>query len=182
VTPPPSAQGRVDATGTRRRLRALAAIGYTRPQLATRLHETPSRISYLLTAPAVATVPAALDARARLVYDELWHPWPEGPAAARARAAARRRGWAVPMAWDDHPGHGHGIDDPAAVPAPGWQRPRRHRWNAADLADEATDLITRHGCTRRQAADRLGVTTEAIKKALSRTPPSSTEEDTHHAA
>ena len=65
-------------------------------------------------------------------------------------------------AWDDDE-----IDDPDAEPADGWQR-TRSTWRSADLAGDALELLGRH-YTRRQVAERLGVTVAAIDKALERT-------------
>jgi transcriptional regulator with XRE-family HTH domain len=176
-------RGHIDAAGTQRRLRALAAIGWTRAQLAGRLGETPAGIGALLR---VKTLPPAVAARISAVFDELWDTWPQGPAAGRERANARRKNWPVPMAWDYEPGDPHWIDDPHAGPAEGWQRPAGAQWRTGDLAAEATELITEHGCTRQQAALRLGVTTDAIGKALRRTgsvlATTRTKEDNHHAA
>jgi hypothetical protein len=77
----------VDATGTRRRVQALAR----------RL--------------AGGQVPPDFADRVRRLYDQLWNVTPVGLAADRARAAARRFGWVSPLAWDDHE-----IDVPAATP------------------------------------------------------------------
>ena len=150
------------AAGTRRRLQALVAIGWTRAQLARRLGLTPPRLGRLLHHDGL--VEAATAAAALALYDELWNHWPAGAAADRSRGYARARDWAVPMAWDDDQ-----IDDPDAGPAPGWRRSDRTTRRAADLAADAAELITRQGYTRANAAARLGVTTSALDAALRRT-------------
>jgi hypothetical protein len=92
----------VDATGTRRRLQALAAIGWPPRALAERLGIQPDNI---LRRHRVRVGTARLVAA---VYDQLsMTPGPD----TRSAAAARRRGWAPPLAWDDD-----SIDDPAARP------------------------------------------------------------------
>lgn len=101
----------VDATGTRRRLRALVAIGWSQTQLAERLGMTPNNFWPLVQGRANVTA-----ARRRAVvqlYDDLWDKPPAGDALARkSRRYAEQRGWVPPLAWDDDQ-----IDDPAAQPA-----------------------------------------------------------------
>lgn len=107
----------IDPTGTRRRIQALAAIGWPAREVLARIgwSGTPGSLMYgsrrihRTTATSIAAV-----------YDQLWGR-PGG--CNRARAAARRNGWAPPLAWDEET-----IDDPAATP----------NWGAADdpLPDE----------------------------------------------
>lgn len=97
--------GRVPALGTARRLRALAAAGYSWPDLAAhlgvsrqrvgRLASDPDGLVYARTAATIVSLFTALAATPGRSTD--------------ARAFAARQGWAPPMAWDD-------IDDPNAVP------------------------------------------------------------------
>jgi hypothetical protein len=171
-----AASARVDPTGTRRRLQALVALGWTQTALADRLGMSVGNFAAMLRRPAVS----AGTARAAVqLYDELWNrPAPDGTAAERARARAAKRyaqrhGWPPPLAWDDG-----ALDNPQAAPGGGWQRSARKTWRAADLAAEAHELFG-HGLDRRQAADRLGVPKKTLDAALSRatTPPTSTEED-----
>ncbi len=115
--PVPVAQQRVgfvDGTGTRRRLQALAAIGWTGPALAAKLGRSRTRVRAILRGDG--EVSAALRARVMALYDDLWDQPQTGTQSLRAALAAQRHGWAPPLAWDD--GHGpHGIDNPAAKPA-----------------------------------------------------------------
>lgn len=101
----------VDATGTRRRLRALVAIGWTQSQLAELLGLTPNNFGPLVHGRSSVTA-----ARRRAVvqlYDELWDKPPADDALARkSRRYAQRQGWVPPLAWDDDE-----IDNPAARPA-----------------------------------------------------------------
>jgi hypothetical protein len=161
TTPP------VPAAGTTRRLRALAYNGFSVPDLAGRLGTgvTAGALRWIMTG-RPSGVPSALAASVSALYDAVWHLWGGCTNAADAAAAA---GWAPPMAWDDDmPGDpwytGYGIDDPDAVPAPGWQRrPVRNRLSDADKAAELAELV-RHGMTLNRAAIRLGLSGDALTR------------------
>jgi DNA-binding XRE family transcriptional regulator len=103
----------VDAAGTRRRVQALAFLGWTvqaQGQMA-----GVKRLSVAITHDHVT---AAVARKVRDLYDRTWRtPPPEDTpagrkAARRTRNRARRLGWASPLAWDDG-----SIDDPAAKPS-----------------------------------------------------------------
>ena len=104
----------VDATGTRRRLQALAATGWPVGRVAARLGWSRSKAGLVMRRDRV-TVATALEVRA--VYEQVaYRPCPavsayERAAISRSVAHARRMGWAPPAAWDDEE-----IDDPAARP------------------------------------------------------------------
>jgi hypothetical protein len=95
---------RVPATGTRRRLQALGAVGWPLPVLALRVSRTPRNLRRTLTS---STVTAATARAVAALYDELRHLDPpfrtrqERAAAERARSQARQHGWSPPHAWDD---------------------------------------------------------------------------------
>ncbi len=106
---PPIPSGLVDATGTRRRLRALAALGYNLTDIARHVGVPQSSLHQTLEGPweRVRTTVATKVAR---TYRQLsTRPAPSGRHAEQARNAAMERGWHGPMAWDD-------IDDPACKP------------------------------------------------------------------
>lgn len=108
--------GRLDATGTRRRLQALVWMGWNWVALGDHIgsnevmvkrwaeRDTPGSYVFPDTARRVAEV-----------YERLSMTFPpettrfERNAAARARNRARRQDWQPPLAWDD-------IDDPAEQP------------------------------------------------------------------
>lgn len=105
---------RVDPTGTRRRLQALACLGWSVNQLAE--HAGADRQPFdqamrggEITARTAHTIAA--------LYEHLWDtPAPardhrEKISVSRATNRARRESWAPPLAWDDDT-----IDDPAAGP------------------------------------------------------------------
>jgi len=94
----------VDATGSQRRLRALARLGWSVPALERRAGLARWALDGVLTSPRVHR------GRAELIswlYGELWDR--EAPlltssqrySAARAKSAAEKAGWPPPMGWDD---------------------------------------------------------------------------------
>lgn len=102
----------VDATGSRRRIQALIALGWPWSTLSAALG-----LSWSLRQLAgIGQVSRELQLRITQLYDRLSMTVPEtyvpSGKAAQARACARRRHWAPPLAWDDE-----AIDDPCAVPA-----------------------------------------------------------------
>jgi hypothetical protein len=106
--------GWVDGTGTRRRFRALIALGWPARTLGDRLGFS-SRTNWFLTCPDIddaAPIRASTRTAVRRLYDELSLTKP-APArqVTRARGIATARRWAPPLAWDDDT-----IDDPAAAP------------------------------------------------------------------
>lgn len=109
--------GLVDPTGTRRRLQALVAIGWTQSALARRLGILPASLPKIVHGDRPAIRVATRDA-VQALYDDLWDQSPPDvtPGERRARTAAltraAARGWPPPMAWDDDL-----IDNPAARPA-----------------------------------------------------------------
>lgn len=154
-----------DPAGTRRRVQALVACGWSQARIAAQLGIGPANLGDLLYRRCAVTAATARAVAA--LYAELWNQAPpedghrERIAANRARRYAAERGWAPPAAWDN-------IDDPAAVPAEGWQR-KPGMLARAELAAEGRDL-ERLGLTRAEAAARLGVSPVSLGHALSRYP------------
>ncbi|HEX6938422.1 MAG TPA: hypothetical protein VF158_03355 [Longimicrobiales bacterium] len=93
----------VDASGARRRIHALVAIGWPFAQLAHRLGMTGGNLAYMIARQRIT----AVKARAiRDLYERLWDADPTAhgvteQAATRARDTARARGWPPPAGWDD---------------------------------------------------------------------------------
>ncbi|MGW4493828.1 hypothetical protein [Streptomyces sp. NPDC004376] len=110
IRPQAPASGKyVDAAGTRRRLQALRAIGWSSHVIAARsgLHET--RIQTICTS-LQPTVRQSIATKVQKVFAELHAtPAPAGRSATRTRGFAAEQRWAPPAAWDD-------IDNPAAAP------------------------------------------------------------------
>lgn len=104
----------IDSTGTRRRLQALVALGWSQKQLAARLGM--ERSAFNLTIYGEQCYHRTARA-ARELYDQLWNTPPVADehrakiAKARSLRYAREHGWALPMAWDDN-----ALDDPTARP------------------------------------------------------------------
>ncbi|HEY5784305.1 MAG TPA: hypothetical protein VIT65_05980 [Microlunatus sp.] len=109
--------GLVDPAGTRRRLQALVATGWTQSALARRLGILPANLPKIVRGGRPAIRVATRDA-VRGLYDELWDQPPPALTSAERRARTRAlklaaaQGWPPPMAWDDDL-----IDDPLAQPA-----------------------------------------------------------------
>jgi len=95
---------RLDATGTRRRLQALATLGWSVTSLAARSELAVRTLRRALTSTTVTAQTARAVGR---FYDQLRaapaaHRMPgEQAAGARTKAAAQRAGWRGPLAWDD---------------------------------------------------------------------------------
>ena len=108
---------RVNAVGSRRRLQALACLGWTLPELERRAGERPKYYNEMMYAPS-KTLDRGRAERISSLYDELWDQEPpqvdeaDRFRAAYAKTTARRNGWAPPMAWA-----GIDMDDPEAQPA-----------------------------------------------------------------
>lgn len=104
---------RIDATGTRRRVEALAVRGWARHLIADRvgMHETNFR-----RAVSRDRVTARLARSVAVTYDAWWDqdPLEHGvllSSVSRVRADAAKAGFLSPLAWDDDT-----IDEPSAVP------------------------------------------------------------------
>lgn len=118
--------GWVDATGTRRRLQALIAIGWPQRRLGRIAGLGRNSVGRLLEAPRCT---AAVRAAVADMYDRLWNTTPQedaGYTVTKARALAARRGWLPPLAWDS-------IDDPDAKPYTAPERRRTHDELAAEV-------------------------------------------------
>jgi transcriptional regulator with XRE-family HTH domain len=152
------------AAGTRRRLQALVAIGWSQAELGRRLGMSPSNFGSMLERERVT---AATARRARQLYDELRDRPPAERdqhsriAASIARGLASDRGW-PPAAGDDDE-----IDDPHAGPLQGWQRTERRGAKATEIAEDAAGL-ERQGCSRQRIAMRHGLSRASLERALCR--------------
>jgi transcriptional regulator with XRE-family HTH domain len=151
----------VDATGARRRLQALVAIGWSQSKLGARLGISPPNMTTTMRSGRmlVSTVRAI-----HRLYEELWNTSPpeeshrDKIAASRSRRYAREHGWVPPMAWDDDT-----IDDPAAVPEGGEVSGSRQK---LPDADELRFLLEYD--SKAAVANRFGVKVATIERALLR--------------
>lgn len=155
---PPAATQYVDATGTRRRLQALVAIGWPFVLIgpAIGLHATATgRI-------ARGDLPQVRHATAQAVA-AVYRDWSRRPGPnQRARLHATRLGWHGPAVWDTGT-----IDNPAAEPETDEpDLPGTPRYVA--IAEDGLELVERQGYSRREAAVRLGVTKNYLEASIRR--------------
>ncbi|WP_405531582.1 hypothetical protein OG592_27265 [Streptomyces avidinii] len=156
------AGARVDATGSIRRLRALATLGWTTQAISVHVTCVSAKtLEQLGRAGRASKVTAQLAREIRDFYAKTSHlpvpadvitPW----IAERRRNHAARQGWVKPALWDDD-----SIDDPAAEPSVVERTPRY-----IALGEDCLEL-ERLGHSRQQIAERLGVTRDGLQRALS---------------
>jgi hypothetical protein len=91
--------GRVPATGTQRRLRALQALGWTITEIANHIGAPRTRVEKWAN-DQKTYVYATTAARVAEIYDELHMRVPTGPWAQRTRNTAQARGHHPPLAWE----------------------------------------------------------------------------------
>lgn len=154
----------VDSAGTRRRVEALAWLGWPVKTVGDM-----AGVGHLGERVSQDHVSAACARAIRDVYDKLWNQSPpegttaEKRAASRARDKARRERWPSAGAWDDDPGP-HCIDDPAAKPAPGWERAEvQTPSGSASVAAVIRQAREAAGLSRPRLAVVLGVSAQAVK-------------------
>ncbi|MDX3068434.1 hypothetical protein PV518_40840 [Streptomyces sp. ND04-05B] len=106
---PEDVPNRVPAIGTRRRIQALAYMGWPIAHIGAAAGMRGTQVNELMAGRRKRIPREQAEAVAALFRARLMTPGPS----ARTRATAARNGWASPLAWDD-------IDDPA-------EKPRRRR-------------------------------------------------------
>jgi hypothetical protein len=115
------ASAKVDAIGTRLRLRALAAMGHSDARIARALGESPRVVTTVMSARA-RTVSAEMRADVAALYEAWWDKKPPGrtpaerAAAAAARTRARHGGWCAGAGLDDDE-----LDTPGYAPRCTWR-------------------------------------------------------------
>jgi hypothetical protein len=134
-------KGLVSTTGSRRRVHALAALGWSIHYVAGRIGRQSSNLATTLQRTHMQADAARKIAE---IYEELSTRRPEDtPSNRRVRTIARKSGWAPPAAWDDET-----IDDPDAEPNLGDPD--------ADVVDEVLIERALHGeRTQLSPANRL---------------------------
>lgn len=143
--------GLVDATGTRRRIQGLAAIGWPQTRVADRAGISRGNLSNILKQRMVHAKAAAAIAD---VYDELsGTPGPNQ----KVRDRAARLGWVSPFAWDEGT-----IDDPAATPNVGTTR-------QVSFIERYREVRYHVGLSNPEViAKALGITPESLKRQIER--------------
>ncbi|MFE1451937.1 sigma-70 RNA polymerase sigma factor region 4 domain-containing protein [Streptomyces olivaceoviridis] len=164
---------RIDSTGTRRRVQALAVRGWPRHWMAEQVGMSASPFN---KAVHKARVTARLARAVAALYDEWWNRDPleyklPPKSVDRVKADAARAGWYGPLAWDDDT-----IDDPSAMPQTDSIEPvategenLADRWilgEAVVLTPEARKEVLAYlfewtNDTTEEIAARLGLTPEA---------------------
>ena len=151
--------GYVDATGSRRRLQALAVNGYSTRYLAGRLgHKHAATVQDIGSGKTPTIRYRTMDA-IRDLYEELWDQ-PGGNA--RTASIAKAKGWLPALAWDDDL-----IDDSGYQP----EDVRRVKVNGGGSGVTLEDIeeAREQGYeTAQQIAWRLGVHQSTISQILSR--------------
>lgn len=99
----------VPVIGVRRRVQALARLGWSTAELSRLLGR---HRSYILKVLRSTTVEQDTAAAISDLYERLCMTWCTSITASRTAADARRRGWVPPLGWDEG-----AIDDPEARPA-----------------------------------------------------------------
>jgi hypothetical protein len=149
---PPIPRGLVDATGTRRRLQALMALGYTLPDIAGRVDVGVSSLQQT-TNGRWTSIRSTTATKVERVYRQLSIlPAPQSRFAEQARNQALNQGWYGPMAWAD-------IDNPRCVPEPCEPPAPGHVH-----ADDVTELAGR-GFDDAEIGRRLGVSPRTVLRA-----------------
>lgn len=168
-----AANNRIDATGARRRLQALVALGYPVPDLARQLRRSPATVRRLLTA---RTITAHMARCIDTLYEQLSNaPPPLDSAAHRAaRQLAANHGWRPPLAWDDidHDGRPtatpnrrdpHDLDEIAVERAVAGDGMRLQDLTPAEQT-EAVRRLTERGQSIRDIADQLATSTGTVSR------------------
>lgn len=157
--PLPGAAYRVPATGPTRRLRALAAIGWTLPDLTARTGIPLSTLRAIREGRHAAVLSPIAEQVTR-VFDELAMT----PGTDRsARAAAARHGWAPPLAWPEG-----GLDDPDARPDGIRPATTRAHTPMVDVLDDFHDTWPEHRGHVTAAAARLNLQPATLARTLAR--------------
>ncbi|MEU6057949.1 hypothetical protein [Streptomyces sp. NPDC047097] len=153
---------RVDATGTARRLQALAAIGWPMRSLGRHIGVHEATVNRLTLQPKVY---AATATAVTAAYERLRTLTPEEhgitrSAATRTRNWAAARGWRDPLWWEDM----GRIDDPTFDPDTA-DRPLNRDELAAVRRGEVEHLLAAD-CTSEEIATRLGMSPGTVRQVV----------------
>lgn len=147
----------IDATGTRRRLQALAALGWGTMTLAAMTGIHPRYLPDL-RAGRVERVTPQTAVKVREAYSRLCMKVPTAgtpQSRGQTRARARRNGWAGPLAWDN-------IDDPNEAPVGMDWSPRTAHWVDVDEVIKLAEA----GVILEEISRRMGKSASGIEKKL----------------
>ena len=149
----------IDATGSRRRLQALAVNGWSTRSLAAQLgHNHPTTVQDI-TAGKTPTIRLRSMEAIRDLYEQLWDQ--PGPSA-RTAAIAKAKGWLPALAWDDDL-----IDKPEYQPEDVRRRGVSGGGSGITLEDIEEAREQGYG-TAEQIGWRLGASRDAVAAIISR--------------
>jgi len=166
---------RVDATGTRRRLESLMAIGWPLPAIAAHLGRTTANLARSMDRDRVNADTAW---QITQLYEQLWNKMPpqesasQRAASAKARSHAQQQGWPPPLGWDDidnDPDPGppvvsvDDVDEIAVERAVAGDAIRLDNLTAAEQA-EVIRRLTERGKSIRDIAAQLATTTRTVSR------------------
>ncbi|QAY06619.1 hypothetical protein SEA_COOKIES_89 [Mycobacterium phage Cookies] len=151
-------KSQVPALGTVRRLQSLRRLGWSIKYLADRAGLTRAAVDLILRDGDKKWVHQRTAEAVKKLFAELQTTSPpESAYTRRAVATAVKRGWPLPLAWDEDE-----IDDPAAEPHDIERR-------GSDWHQEYLDIKENLGITtRRKIAERMGITEETLYQRLKR--------------
>lgn len=161
---PTRCRARIDATGTVRRVRALAAAGWYIAETARRLDRHKQYIEAIANGRTGNAVTLHIAATVAGLYEEIAHQRPEDHGLApglitRSRRLAAAKGWPDPVFWEDY----GGIDDPDAPETATEGGTPRY----VALSEDAQWLMSA-GYSLEHAAQRLGVTRAYLDQCIRR--------------
>lgn len=142
----------VPTVGARRRMQALALLGWTNRDLAPLVGRTPESLA--ATMRRSATISRDLHERIASVHSRLWNtPAPVSAASKRVRTEARLKGWMPTAAWDDidH-------DDAPQLGETIVSLAPTGRTSRAAVDPDDIAWMLRSNATSWEAAERLGIT------------------------
>ncbi|MGW7329697.1 hypothetical protein ACWGIU_14105 [Streptomyces sp. NPDC054840] len=160
VQPNDVVAGRIDSTGTKRRIQALVALGWPLLYIGPRISCHPYYVTTILKQDRVYARTAHAVAAA---YDEMWNADPVAAGVPPYRASYCRNrasadGWPPPAAWDDDL-----IDDPAAQP----ERPdEMGRSELAAYRRQEIAHLASFGIPDHDIAARLGISDSTVQQQI----------------
>lgn len=165
IDPAAATPGRVDPTGTVRRIQALVANGWPMSNLAGHIGLSPRYVHVLVARSSDCLIYGSTAAKVAAGYEEAKHLRParhgvQPRIVKMARNLAASRGWPPASYWADRMDV---IDDPHFTP-------EHKKLRAEIIAEEAHWLMTAGGLDRDQAAERLGIARFTVDRALREHP------------
>ncbi|MGW4075936.1 hypothetical protein ACWELB_20900 [Streptomyces asiaticus] len=161
IQPEPTLPGRVDPTGTRRRIQALCAIGWPLKELGPHINIEPEYVRHILkriNQVYGTTAQATTNAYERLRDDNPRKHGISETSIKRALRHSKQNRWAPPKYWDQHPG---AIDDPHFEPM--------YRLSRIEIVAEDATWLLNAGYSLDTIAQRFNVTRGYVEDAIRKT-------------